>query len=140
MDKIFSKMGVLCTCKWEQVTLFCWYYIMSIIKPVLFFCFSEIKNLFFFCQPGSLFTFWGPKLECCKLFKSWKTHENIKPPSCNGHHIKDITLQTSHYRHIILWTLWLHDFNYGNSLWRNKCYMHTNFVQIYHIQVFSAFN
>ena len=56
----------------------------------------------------------------------------------------DIMLQTLYYRHhikdIILWTLRLHNFNYGNSFGRNKCYMHTNFVQIYHIQFFSAFD
>ena len=56
----------------------------------------------------------------------------------------DIMLQTLHYRHhiidIMLWTLWLHDFNNGNSIGRNKCYMHTNFVQIYHFQVFSVFD
>ena len=56
----------------------------------------------------------------------------------------DIMLQTLHNRHhiidIMLWTLWLHDFNNGNSFGRNKCYMHTIFVQIYHIQLFSAYD
>ena len=31
---------------------------------------------------------------------------------------------------------WLHDLYYSKSLRRNKCYMWTNFVQIYHIQVY----
>ena len=56
----------------------------------------------------------------------------------------DIMLQTLHYGHhiidIILWTLGLHDFNYGNPFGRNKCYMYTNFVQIYHIQFINAFD
>ena len=42
-------------------------------------------------------------------------------------YVMDIMSQTLHYRHhiidIMLWTLWLHDFNNGNSFGRNKCYM-----------------
>ena len=49
---------------------------------------------------------------------------------CYGHYIMDVTLQT----------LWLHDFYYSNSFGRNKCYMQTSFVQIYHIQGYGAFN
>ena len=45
---------------------------MSITKTVFCFVFSEIKNQFFFYQLDSLFTFEGPKIECCKLSKSWK--------------------------------------------------------------------
>ena len=49
---------------------------------------------------------------------------------CYGLYIMDVTLQT----------LWLHDFYYSNSFGRNKCYMQTSFVQIYHIQGYGAFN
>ena len=45
---------------------------MSITKTVFCFVFSEIKNQFFSYQLDSLFTFEGPKTECCKLSKSWK--------------------------------------------------------------------
>ena len=53
-------------------------------------------------------------------------------------------MQTLHYGHhiidIIFWTLRLHDFKHGNPFGRNKCYMYTNFVQIYHIQFINAFD
>ena len=41
----------------------------------------------------------GPKLECCKLPKSWKTQGKIKSTLCYDNYITDITLRTSHYRH-----------------------------------------
>ena len=81
-----------------------------------------------------------PKLECCKLPKSWEKTRVKKRPL----YVMDIMLQTLHYGHhiidIILWTLGLHDFNYGNPFGSNKCYMYTNFVQIYHIQFINAFD
>ena len=63
-------------------------------SPLFFF--FEIEN-HFFCQLGSFFILKGPKLECFKLPKSWKTQENIKPTLCYGHYVK-----TSHYKHHII--------------------------------------
>ena len=34
-----------------------------------------------------------------------KTQEKIKPTLFYDNYVADITLRTSHYRHIILWTL-----------------------------------
>ena len=132
-------MGVLC--KWEQVTLFCYgHFIMSVTKTVLFLVFSEIENQFFLVCLAPILLSRGPNLSVVNYQNPGKAQEKIKPTLFYDNYVADITLRTSHYRHIILWTLWLHNFNYGNSFGRNKCYMHTNFVQIYHIQVFSVFD
>ena len=68
---------------------------MSITKS-LFFVFSEIKNQFF-VGLAPFFTFQGPKLECCKLPKPWKTQEKKSVL-----YVTDMTLQTLHYGHYIM--------------------------------------
>ena len=131
-------MGVLC--KWEQVTLFCYgHFIMSVTKTVLFLVFSEIENQFFLVCLAPILLSRGPNLSVVNYQNPGKTQEKVKPTLCYGHYMTDITLW-HHIIDIILWTLWLHVFNYGNSFRRNKCYMHTNFVQIYYIWVFSVFD
>ena len=77
---------------------------MSITKTVFCFVFSEIIKTSFFCQLDSLFTFEGPKIECCKLSKSWKNTRKSKSYFMlwtlrYRHYIMDITSQTLYYGH-----------------------------------------
>ena len=56
----------------------------------------------------------------------------------------DTILQTLHYGHHIIDILYYGHYDCMTLIMvilfgEIKCYMHTNFVQIYHIQVFSVF-
>ena len=84
---------------------------MSITKTV-FVSFSLKLKTSFFCQLDSLFTFEGPKRECCKLSKSWKNTRKSKSIL----NVMDITLQTLHYGHHILHYIMDNDFHNGNNL------------------------
>ena len=110
---------------------------MSITKTVFCFVFSEIKNQFFFFSLTPCLLLRGLNLSVVNYQNHGKTQEKVNLTLCYGHYITDITLWTSHhtlyYGHYDCMT-----FN-GNSFGRNKCYMHTNFVQIYQFQVCSAF-
>ena len=59
-----------------------------------------MKFKIFHIQPNH-----GLNLSVVNYQNPGKTQEKIKPTLCYGHYEIDITLRTSHYRHIILWTL-----------------------------------
>ena len=111
---------------------------MAITKTVFCFVFSEIKNQFFSVSLTPCLLLRGLNLSVVNYQNHGKTQEKVNLTLCYGHYITDITLWTSHHRHYIMDIMTMtHN---GNSFGRNKCYMHTNFVQIYHIQVFSVFD
>ena len=112
---------------------------MSITKTVFCFVFSEIKNQFFFVSLTPCLLLRGLNVSVVNYQNHGKTQEKVNLYLMlwtlhYRYYIMDVTSQTLYYGH------YDYDFHNGNSFGRNKCYMHTNFVQIYHIQVFSAFN